>query len=155
MCLGALASCNTPGQKNPSDDTDGNETGAGATTAGQGGATTDETTDGETTGDDLITPVDPFPETLEYVILSRSSTSYEFETPTGNSLSGVDQAVYNRNAEVMERTNVEISVIPAAGEWNDRGSFMQTVRTDSKLTSSEYSLIATHSGLMCHRFLAR
>jgi len=152
MCLGAFASCNnTPAEKNPNDGTDNTEgdgTGNGETTGGD--ATTGGSLGGDDTEDDLSTRDDlvdfpGFETTQEYVIFSRSSTEYEFKTPEAGNLSGVDQAIFNRNAEVSQRANVEISVLPAAGDWNDRGTFMQSVRNDGKLAESEYALIATHS----------
>lgn len=142
MCLGALASCNTPDPKDPVDTDDATE-GDGTTGGGDDGSD-DETTEDPSTRDDLV-DFPGFETTQEYVVYSRSTTAYEFETPKGDNLSGVNQALFNRNAEVMQRCNVEISVVPAAGEWSDKGAFMQSVRTDGKLDKSDYSLIATHS----------
>ena len=87
----------------------------------------------------------------EYRILSRSSTAYEFESPDTGTLSGVQQAVFNRNSTVEERCNIEITVIPQAGDWiavPGNAEFMQTVRNNGKLESSAYELIATHQAYL-------
>ena len=87
----------------------------------------------------------------EYRILSRSSTAYEFESPDTGTLSGVQQAVFNRNSTVEERCNIEITVIPQAGDWvavPGNSEFMQTVRNNGKLDNSAYELIATHQAYL-------
>jgi len=81
----------------------------------------------------------------EFTILSRSETSYEFESVAGLSGTAVEAAIYSRNEEVMERCNVEITVVPFLGDWDNRDGFMSLVRNDAQLPVSEYDLVGTHS----------
>ena len=151
ICLGAFAGCQNPDAgKEPTDTNEG--TGDGDATVG--GDPDDKTTDSgeETTvnpkeADDLI-DVKPFESTQEFVILSRATTTYEFESPENVQLSGVEQAIFDRNAQVVERCNIEFNIVPQAGTWDDRDSFLTTIRTNGKLPVSQYDLIATHQAYL-------
>ncbi|MBE6554458.1 MAG: hypothetical protein E7666_08975 [Ruminococcaceae bacterium] len=112
---------------------------------------TEESTDDsdETVPSDLISGLEDYykfaDSTLPYRILSRSSTTYEFESASGLEGSAVEAAVFARNEEVMERCGVEITVEPIAGDWSSRETYMAAVRNNGKLSVGEYELLATHS----------
>ncbi len=148
MCLGVFAGCNNNTNNEPKDTDE--------TTGNNGDATDPEET---TTGDDATETVNPKerddldPEyifdgqTQEFVILTRATTAYEFES-TGANLAGVEQAIFDRNAEVAERCHVDLSIVPQAGSWEDRDSFIATLRTNSLLPQSQYDLVATHQAYL-------
>jgi len=152
MCLGVFAGCNnTPANNDPKDTDDGT-----ATTAGDENGGDDDTTAGD---DDSTATENPKerndldPEyifegkTQEFIILTRATTAYEFESPTGE-LAGVEQAIFDRNAEVAERCHIELSIVPQAGTWDDRDSFIATLRTNSLLPVSQYDLVSTHQSYL-------
>ncbi len=160
MLVGVLAGCNDNSKKNP-DDTDdetsttagnGDENGNDDTTAGD-----DNTTGGDVTEDprkaDTLDPSYDFGGVQEFVVLSRSSTTYEFESPKGANLSGVEQAIYDRNAATEERCNVEIKVIPLAGDWGNLETFTAALRENNSLTTSQYDLVATHQAYLASAVL--
>ena len=148
MCLGVFAGCQKPNEsKDPKD--------------------TDETVNGDATDDDTEDTIDDKTETVdpkvrddlketysfgdgvqEFVILSRASTTYELKAPDGVQLGGVEQAIFDRNAEVSERCNIEINVTPQAGEWVDKDTFLQTVRSNRLLPTSQFDLITTHQAYL-------
>ncbi len=146
MCLGALVACQRP--ENDPKDTDEHET------DDKDGTKDDESTSDSQTAlaDDLISILDEnykfSDQTLSYRILSRSSTTYEFESAAGLDGTAVEAAIFSRNEEVMERCGVEITVEPVAGDWGSRDSFMATVRNNGSLSVGEYELVATHSAYL-------
>ena len=153
----AFAGCNDNSKPNEPKETDDSTTADKDATDGTTAGDDDETTGGDvTTGEDDIS-TDHLQQTYkwgdavqEYRILSRSSTTYEFEAPDTADLSGVEQAVFDRNAEVEERCNIDIIVIPQPGDWATGGNpeFMQTVRNNSRVQTSAYELIATHQAYL-------
>jgi len=156
ICLGVFAGCTLERTDN------GDPTDTGEPTVSDGDSTTadkesaDETNSGETTADQTENPKERndlndeyrFGDTTqEFVILTRATTSYEFETKS-DALTGVEQAIFDRNAEVMQRCHVEFSIVPAAGTWDDRDSFLTTLRTNHALPHSQYDLVATHQSYL-------
>ncbi len=141
MCLAVFAGCNgtTTDPKDSDTETDG-----GKNTDDSTGSTGTTDTEDPKTITGLQDSYD-FGGMQEFTILSRSETSYEFESEAGMSGTAVESAIYARNEEVMERCNVEIAVVPEIGDWDNRETFMARVRNDSQLPVSEYDLIGTHS----------
>jgi len=163
MLVCAFAGCT----RNPADK--GGSTDTNETTGEQGG--NNDATGGGGDGDDETTGDDDTEETIpadqdtshlkdeyqwgegiqEYRVLSRTSTTYEFVSPEEGTLSGVEQAVFDRNSAVEERCNIEINVTPLPGDWVGNGGnpeFMQAVRSNNMLKNSQYELIATHQAYL-------
>ena len=73
---------------------------------------TEESTDDsdETVPSDLISGLEDYykfaDSTLPYRILSRSSTTYEFESAAGLEGTAVEAAIFSRNEEVIDRKSV-------------------------------------------------
>jgi len=135
------------GDNSGDDETTGDNGGDDETTGGNGGGETDE----DPRKTDHHAPTYSFGEGVqEFVILSRSSTTYEFdvEAPEGTKLSGVDQAVFDRNAAVEERCNVEIVIAPLAGDWGNLDTFTAALRENNSLGTSQYDLVGTHQAYL-------
>ncbi|MBQ2512249.1 MAG: hypothetical protein II534_02730 [Clostridia bacterium] len=80
----------------------------------------------------------------EYVILSRTLTSYEF---IGDDTTGdlVKTAVAKRNLETEERLGVKLKVVESPGNWGDRAAFLAEVEKAYKNGAKVYDLVMTHS----------
>ena len=145
MCLGALVACQRP-------ENDPKETDENTTDDGEGTKDDDSDSTSDSLAADLISGLEDnyqFADTtLPYRILSRSSTTYEFESAAGLEGTAVEAAIFSRNEEVMERCGVEITVVPTAGDWGARDDFMAVVRNNGNLTTGEYELVATHSAYL-------
>ncbi len=148
VCLGILVGCQEKTNDPKDSDT---ETDDGKT---DDGTDDSDDTSGSATNDDPKTRDDlneyySFGDGIEeYVILSRATTTYEFESAAGLNGTAVESAIFSRNEEVMERCNVEISVVPTAGDWGDRDNFAALLRADSVLPNSAYDLVATHQAYL-------
>jgi len=143
LCLCAFVGCNGNTNDPKDSDTESQDNGNGDTDDSSDTSGTSQTDDPKTlTG---LQDTYDFGGTQEFTILSRSETSYEFESEAGMSGTAVEAAIYARNEEVMERCNVEITVTPAPGNWDSREDFMGLVRKDASLSESDYDLVATHS----------
>ena len=77
----------------------------------------------------------------DFNILCHEMLTVEFvaEEETGDI---VNDAIYRRNAVVSDRFNVNINMIQIPGTWNDRDSFMGTVRRSVAAGESVYDLVA-------------
>ncbi len=146
ICLGAFAGCNTSDKPPADTDTDENQDETESTSDDDGSDETTSSVD-ERERDDLKATYD-FGGTQEFVILSRATTSYEFDSSKGFDGTAVEIAIYERNEAVMERCNIEFRLDPIAGTWEDRDSFTSVIRTNSVLPVNEYDLIATHQAYL-------
>lgn len=164
MLVGMFAGCNDNSNTNDPKDTDEETTakddGNNDATKGDDDATTagdDVTTGGDVTEDprkaDTLEPSYDFGGVQEFVVLSRSSTTYEFESAKGANLSGVEQAIYDRNSATEERCKVEITVVPLAGDWGNLETFTAALRANNSLSTGEYDLVATHQAYLASAVL--
>jgi maltose-binding protein MalE len=126
LILTAFASCNNSTNENTGTSTTGSQS--------QTETTTQKTTD-IFDGLEVKTYDD-----RDFNILSRQSQVKQFiaEEGTGDVLS---DAVYQRNLTVEERFGVKINVIPVAGDWNDRTSFMNSLRNSVMAGDGAYDLV--------------
>ncbi|MBE6554050.1 MAG: hypothetical protein E7666_06895 [Ruminococcaceae bacterium] len=145
ICLGAFAGCNTP--ENPPEDTSDTDESKEESSSSDDGSDDTVTTMDERERDDLKQTYD-FGGAQEFVILSRATTSYEFDSSKGFDGTAVEIAIYERNEEVMERCNLEFRLEPIPGTWEDRDAFTTTIRTNAALPVSDYDLIATHQAYL-------
>ena len=151
MLVCAFAGCTEkPNDNDPkdTDETTGNDDDTkGDDDESDGDDISDETTDPRKA--DTLLPSYSFGEGVqEFVILSRRSTTYEFEASSEGKLSGVEQAVYDRNSAVEERCNVDIVVSPLDGDWGHLESFTAALRENNNLPVSQYDLVGTHSAYL-------
>ncbi len=122
-------------------------------------AKTEEQTEAPDDSDDLD---DSYDFDRDYVILSRESTAYEFESDSNASTDIVANAVYSRNTAVEERANVTVKVEKLAGDWEGKDkmgegatrggnyAFEGRVRNDALSGFSAYDLIATHAAYLAN-----
>ena len=57
----------------------------------------------------------------------------------------VNDAIYRRNKKVEERLNIKITPIAIPGDWDQKDSFLKTVRNSVKSGSDDFDLIAGYS----------
>ena len=140
--LGAMAACGT---KPPAPD----DTGDPQTTSGDPGATTADPNQGtqDLSGVDTLAPQYDFRDAA-FRILTRGSTSYEFDADENVSGALVSEETARRNSIVEERCNVNIEIFTEAGDWDNRDSFSTTIRTNGMSNTSSYELIAAHSAFI-------
>jgi len=146
MCLSVLVGCrdNTTDPK----DSDTESQSGSDDSSDDSGATSSGTQDDPKTRDDLAENYSFGDGVQEYTILSRSTTTYEFESAAGLNGTAVEAAIFSRNEEVMERCNIEITVTPTAGDWGNRDDFSALLRADAALPASAYDLVATHQAYL-------
>ncbi|MBQ8850484.1 MAG: hypothetical protein IJ011_09155 [Clostridia bacterium] len=79
----------------------------------------------------------------EYRILSRTTTSYEFdpEKVSGDTLSN---AIFTRNEQVRSRYNVTLAIDETPGGWGDMGDFSEKYLNTVQSGWSPYSLVSAH-----------
>ncbi|MCL1859048.1 MAG: extracellular solute-binding protein [Oscillospiraceae bacterium] len=77
----------------------------------------------------------------DFNILCHEMLTVEFVAEEENG-DIVNDALYKRNLKVSERFNANINMINIPGTWNDRDSFMGTVRKSVQSGESTYDLVA-------------
>jgi len=77
----------------------------------------------------------------DFNILCHEMLTVEFVADEENG-DIVNDALYKRNITVSDRFNANINIIQIPGTWNDKDSFMGTVRRSVSAGESKYDLIA-------------
>lgn len=77
----------------------------------------------------------------DFNILCHEMLTVEFVAEEENG-DIVNDALYKRTLNVSERFNVNINMLQIPGTWNDKDSFMRTVRNSVKAGESTYDLVA-------------
>jgi len=135
----AITSCQSgeTGGNNPAGDNNNNNNAADGQNGGQSEAIP-ETTDRRDIPDGL-------PERdmggRDFNILCHEMLTVEFVAEEQNG-DTVNDALYKRNTDVSERFNANINMIQIPGDWNNRDSYMRTIRNSVQAGDSTYDLVA-------------
>ena len=81
-------------------------------------------------------------------IVTRGTTEYEFRSEAGSKGTVVERAVYNREATVENRFNVDINIIPQKADWGDLSTFTEMVRAEYLSPSAGWQVLSVHSTVL-------
>ena len=85
---------------------------------------------------------------VDYTILSRDTTEYEFDNSGEGTDDKVQRKIWERNVFVKDEYNVNVKTVPEVGAWTERASFIAKVRSSAFSGADEFSLVSTHSSYM-------
>ncbi|MGN1346643.1 MAG: hypothetical protein ACI4V1_07635, partial [Eubacteriales bacterium] len=77
---------------------------------------------------------------VDFNVLVRQEFLYEFSSDLTGEV--VDDAIYNRNAEVGERFNLNLQIKDVTGSWSTQETFKSTIRNSVMAQDGEFDMIA-------------
>ena len=83
----------------------------------------------------------------DFVIFCRSEHEYEFAAEELNN-EFINDTIYNRNAEVEERFNVNIKTFAVEGDWGVHTEFFSTLKNYLQSGEDEFQLIAGYAAII-------
>ena len=85
---------------------------------------------------------------VDYTILSRDTSEYEFDNSGEGTDDKVLRKVWERNVFIKDEYNVNVKTVGEPGDWSVRDAFIAKVRSSVFSGADEFSLVSTHSSYM-------